>query len=68
MSGKAALSRPHSKTRRHLLRAPQREASWSAERQFRFAPAAAMVAPLTLLALNFAGDALPDAWDPRTED
>jgi len=27
-----------------------------------------MVAPLTLLALNFAGDALPDAWDPRTED
>jgi len=27
-----------------------------------------MVAPLTLLALNFAGDALPDAWDPRSED
>jgi len=34
---KAALARPHSKTYRHTVRPPEREASWSAECQFRFA-------------------------------
>jgi hypothetical protein len=38
MRGKAALARTHSKTYRTFGGFSVREASWSAERQFRFGP------------------------------
>jgi len=51
-SGKAALARTHSKTWRTFGARLAREASWSAERQFRFAPEKGLVAPLEEFSLS----------------